>query len=60
MIDINKLFRKRIGFPEEEKLTFETLDFVLEKTAMTIPFENLCLLNKNVRVIMIDPLIMDI
>jgi N-hydroxyarylamine O-acetyltransferase len=49
MIDIDRLFRKRIGFPENEKVTFESLDFVLEKTAKTIPFENLCVINKNVK-----------
>lgn len=47
MTDINTLFRKRIGFPEGEILTFEKLDKVLEKTAKCIPFENICIINKN-------------
>ncbi|WP_028402219.1 arylamine N-acetyltransferase family protein [Ectobacillus panaciterrae] len=44
MTELNALFRKRIGIPENEKITFETLDHVLEKTAKTIPFENLCII----------------
>lgn len=47
MIDINTFFRKRIGFPEKEIITFEQLDEVLEKTAQSIPFENICIINKN-------------
>ncbi|MEW9701209.1 arylamine N-acetyltransferase [Paenibacillus sp. SI8] len=41
MSDLNRLFRKRLGMPENEKLTFEDLDSLLEKTATTFPFENL-------------------
>lgn len=37
---INELFRKRIGIPEHEKVTFESLANILDKTAKTIPFEN--------------------
>jgi len=48
MSELNALFRKRIGIPEDETITFETLDLVLEKTATSIPFENLCILEKNV------------
>jgi N-hydroxyarylamine O-acetyltransferase len=45
---MNDLFRKRIGFPENEKITFESLGKVLEKTAEAIPFENLCVIeNRN-------------
>lgn len=44
MSDVNALFRKRIGIPEKENISFETLDNVLEKTAKTIPFENLCVI----------------
>jgi N-hydroxyarylamine O-acetyltransferase len=44
MNELNALFRKRIGFPEKEKITFESLDHILEKTARTIPFENLCII----------------
>ncbi|WP_257349021.1 arylamine N-acetyltransferase family protein [Pseudalkalibacillus decolorationis] len=46
MSELNELFRKRIGFPENEKLTFETLDNLLEKTAVSIPFENLSMIAK--------------
>ncbi|WP_453995813.1 arylamine N-acetyltransferase family protein [Bacillus nitroreducens] len=46
MSELNTLFRKRIGIPEHEKLTFESLDDILEKTANTIPFENLCIIEK--------------
>jgi N-hydroxyarylamine O-acetyltransferase len=57
MVDINGLYRKRIGFLEKEKMTFETLASVLEKTAKTIPFENLCVINKNVKEITRENLI---
>lgn len=44
MSDLNTLFRRRIGFSQEEVLTFEKLNTVLEKTAKRIPFENLCII----------------
>lgn len=44
---LNSLFRKRIGIPEIEAISFESLDQILEKIATTIPFENLCILSKN-------------
>ncbi|MGG1660068.1 arylamine N-acetyltransferase family protein [Brevibacillus sp. NRS-1366] len=44
MSELTALFRKRIGMPENEKVSFETLDNVLEKTANAIPFENLCII----------------
>jgi N-hydroxyarylamine O-acetyltransferase len=44
MSELNTLFLKRIGIPENENITFETLDTVLEKTAKNIPFENLCII----------------
>ncbi|NHM33025.1 arylamine N-acetyltransferase family protein [Neobacillus terrae] len=44
---LTSLFLKRIGIPETEKITFHMLDELLEKTALTIPFENLCIINKN-------------
>lgn len=47
MVDIDILFRKRIGLPEDEIVTFEKLDEVLEKTAQSIPFENICIITKN-------------
>ncbi|MGX9134892.1 arylamine N-acetyltransferase family protein [Rummeliibacillus sp. JY-2-4R] len=43
MSELNDLFRKRIGFPENVDVTFETLNQILEKTATSIPFENLCI-----------------
>lgn len=49
MSELNVLFRKRIGIPENLTLTFEGLGKVLEKTAMNIPFENLCIIEKNTR-----------
>jgi N-hydroxyarylamine O-acetyltransferase len=45
MSDLNVLFRKRIGFPEKEMITFMKLDNVLEMTAKSIPFENLCIID---------------
>ncbi|MET1177177.1 arylamine N-acetyltransferase [Peribacillus simplex] len=44
MNELNALFRKRIGLQEDVKLTFEKLDEMLEKTAKTIPFENLSIM----------------
>src|SRR4051794_7610005 len=41
----NTLFRHRIGIPENEEMTFEKLDYILEKTATMIPFENLSVIN---------------
>ncbi|PTM57924.1 arylamine N-acetyltransferase family protein [Desmospora activa] len=46
MSELNLLFRKRIGFPEKEHLSFENLDNVLAKTAQNIPFENLCIIGE--------------
>lgn len=42
MKDLNDLFRQRIGFSEDEPITLDNLDCVLERTAAAIPFENLC------------------
>lgn len=44
MSDLNLLFRNRIGFPINEKITFENLETILEMTAKAIPFENLCII----------------
>ncbi|WP_110927130.1 arylamine N-acetyltransferase family protein [Bacillus massiliglaciei] len=46
MTSINKRFRDRIGFPYDKKMRFEDLGEVLEKTAKTIPFENVCVIEK--------------
>ena len=45
MSEMNALFRRRIGVPENKKITFEALDWILEQTARTIPFENLCIIS---------------
>lgn len=57
MHDINSLFRNRIGFPLGEKLTFASLNEVLEKTAKTIPFENICVINKSAKDITAENLV---
>lgn len=44
MSQLNTLFRKRINIPEDEPITFDSLESILEKTAHSIPFENLCIL----------------
>jgi len=44
MQNLTTLFHKRIGLPEDQKITFEKLAEVLEKTAQTIPFENLSII----------------
>ncbi|MBA4536399.1 arylamine N-acetyltransferase [Bacillus aquiflavi] len=44
MTELNILFRKRIGISEDENIGFEKLEHVLEKTAQSIPFENLCII----------------
>lgn len=44
MCEINRIFRKRIGFPESEKLSFVGLGTLLEKAAYAIPFENLAVI----------------
>lgn len=49
MSDLNVLFRKRIGIPEDEELTFEKLNELLVKTAEKIPFENLCIMENRTR-----------
>lgn len=45
----NTLFLQRIGIPENEEVTFKKLDYILEKTATTIPFENLGVLSTQSR-----------
>jgi N-hydroxyarylamine O-acetyltransferase len=47
MSTLNTLFRKRIGLSETQPITFNMLDDILEKIAITIPFENLCVISKN-------------
>lgn len=47
MSSIDHLFRERIGFPNQERITFKNLDEILERTAFTIPFENICVMDQN-------------
>jgi len=56
MNDLDSLFRRRIGMSQTE-ITFEKLDKVLEKTAKTFPFENLCILEDRTTAITKDNLI---
>ncbi len=51
MTSINTLFRTRIGFPENERITFEKLDTILERAGKTIPFENLRIINNQSKAI---------
>ncbi len=51
MQNLTPLFHKRIGMPNNEIITFEKLPEILEKTAQTIPFENLSIIeNKTGRI----------
>ncbi|RDU38199.1 arylamine N-acetyltransferase [Neobacillus piezotolerans] len=45
MTAMNKMFRKRIGFPRDEPIDFNNLDTILEKAALTLPFENVRIMN---------------
>lgn len=49
MSELNTLFRKRIGYPENEPISFESLGHVLERTAKVMPFENFCILENRTR-----------
>jgi N-hydroxyarylamine O-acetyltransferase len=51
MSDLNLLFRNRIGIPQNEVITFQHLDKVLENTAKSIPFENLCIIENRTKAI---------
>lgn len=57
MNQLNSLFRKRIGIADNEMITYEKLDNILEKTAQNIPFENLCIINHKTKEISKDNLI---
>ncbi|UFJ39301.1 arylamine N-acetyltransferase [Brevibacillus humidisoli] len=57
MSKLNALFRERIGLPQDEPITFDDLENVLEKTAKAIPFENLCIIEKRTRAITKESLI---
>lgn len=51
------LFRSRVGFPENERITFNRLDVLLEQSAKNIPFENLCIVEKRTSPISIENLV---
>ncbi|MFD0677981.1 MULTISPECIES: arylamine N-acetyltransferase family protein [unclassified Paenibacillus] len=51
MSELNTLFRNRMNLPETDTITFEGLADVLEKMAKTVPFENLCIIEKRIGVI---------
>jgi N-hydroxyarylamine O-acetyltransferase len=57
MNELSKLFNERIGLPQGDKLTFKSLDTVLEKTAQTIPFENICIIENQTDAISKDHLV---
>ncbi|WP_050184239.1 arylamine N-acetyltransferase family protein [Domibacillus robiginosus] len=45
MVNVNLAFRRRIGFPEHEPITFAKLPDILYRTAQALPFENLSILS---------------
>ena len=57
MSNLNLLFRNRISFPQDEIITVENLDKVLEKIAKTIPFENLSIIENKTADITKDNLV---
>ncbi|KRE48912.1 arylamine N-acetyltransferase family protein [Paenibacillus sp. Soil724D2] len=57
MYELNGLFRKRMGIPENQKITFETLDHILRKTALSLPFENLSIISNKTSIITKESLI---
>lgn len=44
MQNIDELFRRRIHYSLSKKLGFKDLDDILDNTAQTFPFENLCIM----------------
>ncbi|PGS56396.1 arylamine N-acetyltransferase [Bacillus sp. AFS041924] len=57
MSDLNLLFRKRIGLQYDEVINFYHLNVILEKTAKSIPFENLCIMENKTQEITKENLI---
>lgn len=57
---LNTLFRKRIDMNENSNISFEDLEDILMKTAYSIPFENICIINNNTSEITKDSLIQKI
>jgi len=46
MSELSKLFYERIGLSQGQDITFDSLDCILEKTAQTIPFENIGIIHR--------------
>ncbi|WP_411843189.1 arylamine N-acetyltransferase family protein [Salinicoccus sp. HZC-1] len=44
MNDFNLLFRQRIGLSTDQKITFDHLDDILDRTARILPFENMSIM----------------
>ncbi len=57
MQKLTPFFHKRIGIPNNQRITFEKLPEVLEKTAQNIPFENLSHIENKTRKITKENLI---
>ncbi len=51
MSELNALFRTRIGLPVNDTITFEGLEHVLARTAKTVPFENLRIIENKTNVL---------
>jgi len=49
MKEFQNLFRKRLGISANLTIKFDMLDDILEKTATTFPFENLCIMSNRTR-----------
>ncbi|MFK4340662.1 MULTISPECIES: arylamine N-acetyltransferase [unclassified Paenibacillus] len=47
MLNLNKLLCNRLGISWDNKLELEDLNTIIEKTAKTIPFENLSIINSS-------------
>ncbi|WP_431088916.1 hypothetical protein [Paenibacillus sp. 8b26] len=47
MLNLNKLLRNRLGISWDNELELEDLNTIIEKTAKTIPFENLSIINNS-------------
>lgn len=57
MSELTALFCKRIDIPENEKITFGSLDRILERIVQTIPFENLSIIEQRTKEITKENLI---
>lgn len=57
MLNFSRLFCERLGIPFVNSISYDDLNAILEKTAKTIPFENLNIINKLTKEITKDNLI---